>query len=500
MDFPVWDIDVGYGPLMAWVAVVHVFVAHFAVGGGLSLVVLERRARRTGDLALLAHVRRLSAFFAPTTLVVGALTGVGIWFVIGLLSPTATGVLIRTFVWGWAIEWTFFLVEILAAILYAKGWDRLAPRTHEALGWVYFVAAWASLAVINGIVTFMLTPGAWLETGALVDGFFNPTYLPSLVMRTAICLLLAGLFGALIAARTPDAKDRARLVRTDAVVALVGLAAAWAAQRWYGAAVPAELAATIGARLTIPARALEAFHALSLALGAALVVVALVPRTGRTAVAAVLLALGLGWFGAFEWWREGARKPYVLANVVYGNGIGVAEVATLARDGALPAIRVPTGDPGRDLFLHQCRACHTLSGYNPVLPAFAGTDATFVEGVLGGLHKMRAPMPPFAGTAAERATLAAWLAARADRTPLAARARRDGRDLGALVYEVRCGVCHVEGGFGDKGRSFEGLSADDAKDLLASVSFDEMPLFSGTDEERDALVAHLLARAEGGAR
>ena len=113
---------------------------------------------------------------------------------------------------------------------------------------------------------------------------------------------------------------------------------------------------------------------------------------------------------------------------------------------------------------------------------------------------MRAPMPPFAGTAAERATLAAWLLARADRTPLAERARRTGRDLGALVYEVRCGVCHVEGGFGDKTKSFEGLSTDDAKDLLASVSFDEMPLFSGGDEERDALVAHLLARVGKAAR
>jgi mono/diheme cytochrome c family protein len=113
---------------------------------------------------------------------------------------------------------------------------------------------------------------------------------------------------------------------------------------------------------------------------------------------------------------------------------------------------------------------------------------------------MRAKMPPFAGTAAERATLARWLLRRADPTPLATRAAREGRDLGDLVYAVRCGVCHVEGGFSDKGRQFEGLSVEDAKDLLGTVTFDEMPLFSGTPEELDALARHLVARAKGAAR
>jgi len=43
--------------------------------------------------------------------VVGAVTGVGIWFTIGLIAPEATSNLIHTFVWVWAIEWVFFLVE-----------------------------------------------------------------------------------------------------------------------------------------------------------------------------------------------------------------------------------------------------------------------------------------------------------------------------------------------------------------------------------------------------
>ncbi|MCU0254978.1 MAG: cytochrome C, partial [Acidobacteria bacterium] len=111
MNYPIWDLQ-GSGLLIAIVSIVHVFVSHFAVGGGLFLVLAERKARRENDPALLGFVRYLSRFFILLTLVFGAITGVGIWFAITLVSPWATASLINTFVWGWAIEWTFFLTEI----------------------------------------------------------------------------------------------------------------------------------------------------------------------------------------------------------------------------------------------------------------------------------------------------------------------------------------------------------------------------------------------------
>ena len=46
MIYPFWDEPVGYGILMAIIAVLHVFVSHFAIGGGLYLVVTERRATK----------------------------------------------------------------------------------------------------------------------------------------------------------------------------------------------------------------------------------------------------------------------------------------------------------------------------------------------------------------------------------------------------------------------------------------------------------------------
>src|SRR5512139_2437066 len=98
MNYPVWDVP-SSGLLIALIAVLHVFISHFAVGGGLFLVVTERKARRANDAALLAYVRRHSRFFVLLTLVLGAITGVGIWFTIGLVHPAATSSLILTWVW-----------------------------------------------------------------------------------------------------------------------------------------------------------------------------------------------------------------------------------------------------------------------------------------------------------------------------------------------------------------------------------------------------------------
>ena len=47
MNYPIWELPfIGGGLLIAAVAVVHVFVSHFAVGGGLFLVLTEMKGYR----------------------------------------------------------------------------------------------------------------------------------------------------------------------------------------------------------------------------------------------------------------------------------------------------------------------------------------------------------------------------------------------------------------------------------------------------------------------
>ena len=60
MNYPFWDVNIGYGILMGSIAVFHVFISHFAIGGGLYLVVSEMIARKKNDQLMLAFLEKLS--------------------------------------------------------------------------------------------------------------------------------------------------------------------------------------------------------------------------------------------------------------------------------------------------------------------------------------------------------------------------------------------------------------------------------------------------------
>ena len=88
MHYPWWYVPYLTAPmLIAVISVVHVLVSHYAVGGGLFLAVEVGHAYRTGDRAYLDYLHRHARFFVLLTVVFGAITGVGIWWTIGLSSP-----------------------------------------------------------------------------------------------------------------------------------------------------------------------------------------------------------------------------------------------------------------------------------------------------------------------------------------------------------------------------------------------------------------------------
>jgi len=497
MNYPLWQIGIPGGLLIAFVAVVHVFVSHFAVGGGAYLVLLERKATRANDAGLLDYVRRHSKFFALLTLVFGAVTGVGIWFTIGLVSPEATSSLIHTFVWGWAIEWVFFFVEITSALIYAYGWDRLDRATHMAVGWVYFVAAWASLVIINGIITYMLTPGRWLQTHAFWSGFFNPTYWPSLVLRTGMSVVLAGMFGLVtgLGLRSPV---RERVLRYAGLWILLGTAFMVLPARWYFASFPPEAKAYFS--ILLPAMQ----HVIRLgvfAAGLSFVLAALFavakPAWLRAPVVAIILLCGFTVMATGEYTREVARKPFVIGSYIYANDLRLASFGKFDAGGFISSAKwIDPSDQlaqGRQTFAIQCGACHSVNGYRAMTPRVQGWSPEFATDILQHLPVLRGTMPPFAGNEHDRAAVGAYLAS-LSRT--GEEQGLNGAELGHRVFQQRCSMCHTVGG---KFRplTLGGTDADSIDGLLQQLDSlnSDMPAFHGTEAERKALAAFLAGGA-----
>jgi len=498
MNYPLWQLGFPGGLLIALIAVVHVFISHFAVGGGAYLVLLERKANREKDAALLGYVRRHSKFFALLTLVLGAVTGVGIWFTIGLVSPEATSSLIHTFVWGWAIEWVFFFVEIAAALVYAYAWDRLDRASHMAVGWVYFVAAWASLFIINGIITYMLTPGRWLQNHEFWTGFFNPTYWPSLVIRTGMAVVLAGMFG-LLTGIGLDSPVRERVLRYAGSWVVLGTLFLVLPARWYFAAFPPE-AKTYFAFLLPSVR-----HVVDLGVAAAVLslVLALIfaiakPAWLRAPVVAVILLCGFIVMGTGEYTREVARKPFVIGSYIYSNDLRVASFPQI--DGAGFAATAKWMDresseplpEGKQIFAIQCGACHSVNGYRAMAARVHGWGRDFAADALQHLPLMRGTMPPFAGSQQDRFAVATFLASL---SPAAGQAAT-GAELGRRVLQQRCAMCHtVKGKF--RPLDLGGTDADSIDGMLQQLDSlnPDMPPFHGTEAERKALAVFLQSGA-----
>ncbi len=492
MIYPIWEPFVANSLLIAVIAIVHVFVSHFAIGGGLYLVLAETWARRRDDRDHLDYIRRHSRFFALLTLVFGAVTGVGIWVIIGLIHPVGTKMLINTFVWGWATEWVFFFVEITAALIYYYGWNRLSPRLHLAIGWIYFVAAWLSLFIINGIVTFMLTPGEWVTTGSFWDGFFNPTCWPSLFFRSFIALALAGLYATFTVSKEKNVDLKIRIQRRNGLLVLASLIVVVPVGIWYYQAVPDTITSGItpGSIAGTAVQVMLFFAAVLFVLTALSTLV--FPRHSGYISGAILLFCALLAMGGFEWTREAVRKPFIIHGFLYSNGPTVAEAESAPYDEP-QQIPYSTGDRGRDLFLANCRSCHTISGYMSVSDRLAGLEMEHIANIIPRLGYFISRMPPFRGDDSDAAALAGYLHANAGTDPLAAGADLGDGEKAEIVFHRRCGVCHTMTGYRAIGATFEGLDYQDAQDILLMLGdlADGMPPYTGSDEETRILVPYL---------
>lgn len=113
MNYPIWIMPfIGGGWVIGIIAIIHVFVSHFAVGGGAFLAVTEHLAWRHNDDRIYQYLKRHSRFFLLVTTVLGVIFGPGIWWSISLVNPNATETLIQNYTLLWAFEYVVFATEL----------------------------------------------------------------------------------------------------------------------------------------------------------------------------------------------------------------------------------------------------------------------------------------------------------------------------------------------------------------------------------------------------
>jgi cytochrome bd-type quinol oxidase subunit 1 len=422
------------------------------VGGGFYLPIAERKALHMTDPKMrfvwFEQLVRHSKFFLILTGVFGTVSGVGIWFAIGLTHPEATSTLIHNFIFGWAIEWVFFMVELSTAAVYYYTWNRIDEKLHLVVGWVYAGASLCTLIIINGILTFMLTPGdTWLavagtghEASKFWFAFFNPTYWPSLFLRVCVCTSLAGIWALITASRIDGDKHPAlktSLVKWSVKWLVPSFVAIPFLMIWYLWMVPESQRALLSLGIdTIGAGTFSIITRIALIIivtsativGVAYFLAYRSPKDFNLSHALAVLLLALMATGSGEYAREMLRKPYVIGRWMYSNGVRVNNVANLNEQGYLTNSEwvwheagaggqeeVSSYSRGEAIFRGECGSCHTLRGYRSLNNLLAGRDRANIGNFITMLHEnqtyspYRRYMPPMVGSKQDIEDLANFL-------------------------------------------------------------------------------------------
>ncbi|MBB6176914.1 hypothetical protein HNQ82_001744 [Anoxybacillus tengchongensis] len=429
VDFPIVEFPwFGNGNIVALIAIIHVLISHgVAIGATAIVVSTEYYAMQTKNAKLDQLAKQLTKWIVIITTTVGAMTGVGIWLSTMVIQPDSIGSLLRIFFWAWVTEWVIFIGEVVLLLIYYYTWEKWKEgkekQKHLNIGIALVVFSWLTMAIITGILAAKLTPGRWVETLSFWNAFFNPTYLPSLAFRTFLAVTLTiSLFTIFVRIFVKDEDVRLSLFRIFSVWGAISLPATFIFGLWYLKSIPEQAAKLIVWSTGLPEQTFNVLNFIAFGL----IVVFLSWLVIRPKKLPVVLALGMfisaiGFIGEFEVVRESIRKPYIIYNYMYVNGITAAKAEAMNRDGYLAhstiaKVKTITEEnkieAGREIYEGQCLACHTIDGWRSkraLANRLQGWPQKSIESFIPTMHQVRPMMPPFVGTKEEVEALAAYL-------------------------------------------------------------------------------------------
>lgn len=101
MQFPIYEISyLGNGMTIALDAVLHVIISHGLAIGAITLIVIsEYIGFKRSSIDWENFAKEFLKFTIILTTGIGAVTGVGIWFITSALAPNGIGSTLRIFFW-----------------------------------------------------------------------------------------------------------------------------------------------------------------------------------------------------------------------------------------------------------------------------------------------------------------------------------------------------------------------------------------------------------------
>ncbi|MGM0594999.1 MAG: c-type cytochrome [Pseudomonadota bacterium] len=439
--YPTWyEPGIGSGWVVGIIATVHVLFSHTAVGAAIFFAYLSHKAYREDRPELLEYIKKYGLFLLIFSYVLGSITGPGIWYSTTVASPRGISALIHSFVWKWATEWVFFVIEVVGVYMIVYLVGKVDKKTHATISIIFGLASYTTMLIIIGILSFMMWPGKeqWFMEGGYLNGFYGSNTFAQLAIRSAFMFTMTAVVGGIVAARIKDAAFKREMARKLAWLGIISTLAGAAVFAWYLNTLPSYAHLVMENRL--PASFVPSMVAILGGILAYFIMTLLQPRTlvtwGAATATVAILVFGL-WPG--ETARESIRKPYVAGQYVYSNqviardvpGMGIkSEIPTLEEHGVLKthpfisaANREVTGrnahEVGRVIALTMCSNCHSLSetGIRPLKNYFGGhTDVprikTYLKGALSTGNTLYMPRIPLTDDEAE--ALAVYIASLSD--------------------------------------------------------------------------------------
>ncbi len=474
MDFPLFHLDfMGNRMLVAVIAIIHVLINHALAVGFMPLVTLmefrgyvksKSNPGEGREWDEMARKLLFIAFIITTT--AGALTGVGIWFAASLANPASLGSLIRVFYFAWFTEWIVFVLEVIFIMVYFLTWKKASEsgrnkKRHILFGVWLSIFSWLTMAIIVAILGFMMDPGSWAEQKSLFSGFTNPLYLPQLIFRTPVAMMMAGTVALMISAYVLKKNNpwKPKILQHISFWILLWMPLAAAGAFLYYWHIPRAMIGNLP--VALGTQQFQDWYS-------SLVIVALVvtaigftigilgtiaPRRLPKHLLVIPVIASLVFLGTFERLREFIRKPYVIGEYMYANGLLVEEYPLYQQTGILKhtpysAVSEITDEnkivAGEAVFTIACSRCHTTHGISSVVRKFERMyasreplDTEAMKTYMKAMHNVRHYMPPFPGNDAELDALAAFVAHQQKRPRKLDGPQLRGVDVKDIEYEFQ---------------------------------------------------------------